>query len=448
MRAWDEFLVQQEVELGTDTVNKWLKPLKVIKFDACNLYLEAKDSFQLMWFEEHLRSKVSAKLVNNNKKRIKVHLALINATAAPAKKKRVAQQAVPQPPKFLLQFDDIDPLCTFDNVFCSESNRVAFQLLCKLALGELGVFNPIFLHGSAGVGKTHLLMATVHALRQKGFNVLYSRAETFTDHVVSAIRAGEMSVFRQAYRNSDVLCIDDVHVFARKAATQEELFHTFNTLHLAGKQIILSANCSPAELQLIEPRLISRFEWGIAMALEAPNQEELRQILQKKAEALHFPLNHKIVEFLIETFTSGTKSLVRALEALILRTHLQESSLGHSATTLTLPTVKYHLSDLILEEQQAAVTPEKVIKTVAEYFGLRPEDIIGKAQSREYVLPRQIAMHICRHQLKLPFMKIGDVFSKDHSTVMSSVKVIQKGLEKDDPDIQSNLKAIVKKIKN
>ncbi|MCB1111479.1 MAG: chromosomal replication initiator protein DnaA [Chlamydiales bacterium] len=447
MKAWDNFITLQEIELGKETVDKWLRTLKVIRFDACNLYLEAKDSFQALWFEEHVRQKVTTRLFNNNNKKIKVHLAVANAAPLPKKSKKTSEKEQPQ--AFSLSFDDVDPHCSFKTLHVDENNLLAYKLLtaiCAIAddnapAAELGTFNPIYIHGTPGTGKTHLLMATTQALRANGYKVLFARAETFTEHVVGAIRAGEMSKFREAYRNIDVLILDDVHIFSRKGATQEELFHTFNTLHLSGRQIILSANCSPAELQHVEPRLVSRFEWGITLELKTPTKIELRSILNAKASALKYKLQPRIATFLEETFTSSPKALIRSLEALILRTHLSGSATTH------VTQAHQQLEDLIREEESLAITPEKIIQTVANNFGIKPEDILGKAQSRDCVLPRQIAMYLIREKLKLPYMKIGDLFSRDHSTVMSSVRLINKGIEEKSNEISSGVETIRKKLR-
>jgi chromosomal replication initiator protein len=257
-----------------------------------------------------------------------------------------------------------------------------------------------------------------------------------------------MSTFRQAYRNSDVLILDGVHIFSRKNATQEELFHTFNTLHVGGKQIILSANCAPAELQMIEPRLVSRFEWGIVLPLEPLPKEDVLRVLENKIGAFNFPLHSKVREYLLETFPSSIKSLTRALQALILRSHLNENGSRNTSTQLTIPQVKHMLGDLIKEESQSALSAEKIIQTTAEYFCIKAEDILGKGQTRECVLPRQLSMYLCRHLLKLPFLKIGEIFSKDHSTVMSSVKVIQKALDEDNRLISAPYSMLLKKIRS
>lgn len=459
MQAWENFLNLLESELGAATVRKWLKPLKVLRFDACNIYLQANDSFQIIWFEEHIRKRAQTGLLNNNSRRIRVHIALENELPVGKRSKKKETEPTLVIPKFAISFDELDPLLSFEHFIVSPAHTLPFTLLCQttgynpetqsLIPGKaaLAVFNPLYLYGPSGTGKTHLLTATALALKEQGLSVVYVRAETFTEHVVTAIRAGEMGLFRQSYRNTDVLIIDDVQLFSKKWATQEELFHTFNTLHIAGKQIILSANCPPSELQFIEPRLVSRFEWGISLPLELPQKEEVRKILQKKAASLNYVINPKISEFLIETFTSGTKGVSIALKALMLRTHLNTNGPHLTPTQLTIPFVQHQLSDLIMKEQETALYPEKIIEKVAEYFGIRPEDILGKAQSRDCVLPRQIAMHLCRIKLKTSYTKIGDLFNKDHSTVMSSVKVIQKGLDANDQEVVGPFQAILKKMK-
>lgn len=440
MKAWEDFLKRQEQELGSETVRKWLRTLKIIRFDACNLFLEAKDTFQALWFEEHIRSKIIASFFNNNNKRIKVHLKIrsnsdLKQTDRTTKPKVIAKQ------EFSLSFDDPDPLVSFDNFFISDKNLLTYKLLTESPTA----YNPTYIYGGSGSGKTHLMMSLCSALKKSGLKITYVRAETFTEHVVMAIRAGAMGKFRQAYRNLDVLIIEDVHILAKKNATQEELFHTFNTLHIVGKQIFLTANCAPAELQFIEPRLVSRFEWGIVLALESAKGDELLTILKKKAEALHYPLHPKVAEFLIETFKSSPKATIRGLEALILRSHInEEKNLAYKP--MTVPLAKHYLSDLLLAEQQTQLTPEKIIKLCAEHYGIRTEDILSKTQKKECTQPRQVAMYLCRNQLKIPFTRIGDLFERDHSTVMTSVKLIQSQMDARDTNLTSAIAAITKKL--
>lgn len=453
MRAWEQFLKKQDKELGEETVDKWLRSLNIHHYDACNLYLEAADTFQAVWFEEHVRVKTNDELVNNNGKKIKVHLSVANTAPAvnikgKSKKKNIASDS----PSFTFSFDALNPLNTFDQFVLTEENLLTYKLLREMVSPQfkdhatstqIGTLNPIYLYGSHGSGKTHLLMSMANLFEAQGLKTVYTRAEAFTDHVVSAIRAGEMSRFRQAYRNIDVLLVDDVHVFSRKGATQEEFFHTFNTLHLEGKQIILSADCAPQELHLIEPRLVSRFEWGIVLQLKPLKAEEMQQLLKSKAKAMDFPLSSSMLEFLLESFKSNPKALIRALEALILRLHLGSEE---SSVKLNITTAKTLLADLLLEEEKSAITAEKIVHATAEHYGILTDDILGKSQKRECAMPRKLAMHLCRDVLKLPYMKIGDLFGRDHSTVMSSIKHIQEGLENNDANITGSLYSINKKL--
>lgn len=439
MQAWEDFLKKQEIELGVDTVQKWLRSLIIQRYDACNLYLEAKDSFQALWFEEHMRAK-ALRLVNGNNKQIKIHLSVSNS---PPAAKKIKSKNSNTDPGFQLVFDELDPNFLLSNFIQSEENQISYKLIEEIIRSDSIQFNPFYLYGSGGSGKTHLLMGIAHALRKRNVNAIYVRAETFTDHVVAAIRAGEMIHFRNIYRKTSVLIIDDVHIFSRKIATQEELFHTFNTLHLAGKQIILSANCAPQELQFIEPRLISRFEWGIVLPLKILDQSQMHKMLELKAKTLNFPLPKTTQDFLVETFTSNPKALTKALEALVLRLHLDDS---FSINKLSIKTVQTLLSDLLIEEQQSILTPTRIIQAVAEHYGIRLEDVIGKSQTRECVLPRQIAMLLCREKLKMPFVKIGELFSRDHSTVISGVRQIQKILDQDDREMTNAWHSIQKRI--
>ncbi|MCH9611065.1 MAG: Chromosomal replication initiator protein DnaA [Chlamydiales bacterium] len=438
MRAWEDFLKQLEQDLGSEIVKKWVRPLRVVRFDALNLYLEAKDSFKSIWFEEHLRPRIESSFVNNNNKKIKVHIQV--ASEEPKQKKRKkGEQALPA---FDLTFDELDPNATFEQTVTCPSNMLAFKLLLEVCEGGEIAFNPIYLFGRAGTGKTHFMMAAANMMRESGKRVLYVRSDTFTEHVVKAIRTGEMQVFRKAYRNVDALLIDDLEVFSRKGATQEEFFHTFNTLHTEGKQLILSSNCAPSELKHVEPRLVSRFEWGITVPLQPLPKDEMFELLQQKSAKLNFALQPDVRDFLVDTFGSNAKTLLKAFDALILRTHLNKG-LGRAAPS-SLEAVKKALTDLIQQEEKAVITPGKIIRTVADYYGIKMDDILSKSQSRECVLPRQIAMHLCRNELNLPFMKIGDIFSRDHSTVMTSVKQIQKGIDGKTTEIAHSVKGIQK----
>lgn len=452
MQAWEQFLQQQERDLGADTVRRWLRTLTVKSFDARNIYLEARDSFQIMWFEEHIRSKLGKALVNNNRCPIRVHLSLSSEILLPkTKRRRRSTAALAEGESFELSFEELDPACTFARLVVSEQNLLAHKIFSEIVEGAdtSNVFNPILVYGPSGTGKSHFLMAAAHALREQGVDVGYVRAQTFTDHVVQAIRAGEMSAFRRCYRRRDVLIIDDIDVFSGKASTQEELFHTFNTLHLAGKQIILAGRCEPGELKDIEPRLVSRFEWGIVLPLETFTRDGLLKVLRAKAETLRFPLTQRLEEFLCKTFTRGPRSMCVALEALVLRTHMHQNKVSGGAlqgSHISVAMASQLLADFIAEEQRSEVRPGHVVQAVADTYGITVEDICGKGQSRELSVPRQIAMYLCRQLLKMPYTQIGKHFGRDHSTVMASVRQVTGKIKEPGSDFASGIQALTKKL--
>ncbi|MGE0831955.1 MAG: chromosomal replication initiator protein DnaA [Simkaniaceae bacterium] len=433
MKAWTQFLQLLDQEIGKSAVDQWLRTLKVVKFDAGNLYLDAADSFQMNWFQEYVASFLPKFFLTGSGKPIKIHFTILGE---PLIKKKMA----PQEETAIFAPDPLEPHATFDDFLLGEEENLSHKILLELldSTLELGAYNPIYLYGPKGSGKSHLLMATANALQQQGKKCFYVRTETFTEHVIRAFRSSELQEFRRAYRDIEVLLLDDVHLLSRKTATQEELFHTFNRLHTSGQQIILSAHESPRALEEIEERLISRFEWGITLPVIPPTLKIKTRVLEKRCVALSLPLDPLLRQFLLSHF-KNLHSLIRALEALALHC-------PPNARTMDLEIAKFHLKDLLDQESDQMLTPEKVLKLVANAFGIKTEDILGKAQNKECALPRQIAMYLFRSHLRLSFLKIGRFFSRDHSTVISSVNRIQKGLEQKEEAIQLPLSEIQRKL--
>lgn len=437
MQAWDDFLSAQEKRLGKATIDKWLRPLKTVHFDSGNLYLEAEGAFQLHWFEEHIRPRLAMQLVNNNHRPIKVHISLKEAQAGTKKGK-----GEPRKEPLVFFSDTLDKAATFESFIPPQDSLVSYRLLSELATSPSPEApNPLFLWGETGTGKTHLLMALTQAFQKRGLKARYCRTETFTQHVVAAIRNSEMAQLRSTYRAADVLLIDDVHQLARKDATQEEFFHTFNTLHTTRRQLILTSALPPALLTDIEPRLISRFEWGITLHIGKLDSEELATLLDNRCRALEFSLPPEVCAFLVETFPHCTR-LKCALEALILRSHLQPCpSLGIQETQALL-------CDLIAKEREIKLTPEKIINAAATHFGIRADLLASKTQTQECVWPRQLAMYLCRKELKLSYNALGRLFTRDHSTVMASVKQVEQKISDHDGETLTALFTIQKRLQS
>ena len=442
MQAWEEFIQRLEEDIGAKTVSKWLRTLKVVDFDACNLYLEAPDALHILWFEEHIRKRALATLRNKNHRPIKVHLTSASGDSL-QKRKRKTTPSPPHepPPRFTLSSDPIDPQATFETFITTKENEYPLKFLEKIAQREqLGAFNPLYLSGEKSSGKSHLLNALCHTLRNAGLNVHFASAQSFTEHLITAIRQSKMENFRTSYREVDILILDDVHVLARRIATQEELFHTFNALHSTGKQIILSSHLSPSQLEEIEPRLISRFEWGLILEIKPLNQENREELINQRAQRAKFQITDDVSPFFVATFPT-TRALLIAFDALLLRA---EDKMIH---TVDLNQTRILIADLIASSKKKETTPDHIIASVASYYDVEKSDILGKGQTKEYSLPRQVSMYFCRNELKMPFKQIGRIFSRDHSTVMSSIRQIQKRIETQEKEICTSVIEVHKKIK-
>jgi chromosomal replication initiator protein len=452
---WISFLVEIEAEYGKETIDRWARSLKV-QASHNTLSLAAKDSFQALWIEEHMLSQLKSYLAARDPK-IKVALNLDGEKKSASPRKSSFKKAS----SFQLYFPELDPTATYEQFIkygdneiplrfieeiCSKLLQRKLKTLSTIHAGEIKddslIPNPIYLYGPTGCGKTHLLQAIAHKLKRAGIHALYARSDIFTEHVVKAIRAGEMAYFRHLWRNADVLLIDDVHLLAKKSATQEEFFHTFNTLHVANKPIFLASSCMTQQLQFIEPRLVSRFDWGIGLPLVCLPKKMYKVFMEQKAAALHFPLPPKITETLVSLFPSNPKMCAQALEATILRTTLPAHYTKKSIDTLTGAQLRTLLKDLIEEEEQAVVTFEKIISATSQVYGVLEADLLGKSQSRECVLPRQVAMYLLRKHFKMPYMKIGDRFFRDHSTVMSGIRQVEKGIKEASSNIGSAISSI------
>ncbi len=394
MREWEAFLNEMAPELGDESIERWLKPLKVLRFDAQNLHLEAPTPLHQSWFEEQVRPFLS-RFTNGSGRPIRVHFF---KPSQPRGISHASGGSLGEP---------LDPQQTFDTFLPHPGVALAHTLL-QQPLQD----NPIVLFGPKHAGKTHLLMALAAALQSQGKKALYVRAERFTEHVVHAIHTHNMADFRNLYRDVDALLVDNLEILARKTATQEEFFHTFNTLHINKRPLILSCNVPPSRLTDIEPRLISRFEWGLTLPLTPPTPPQIAQILLKKAAALSYPLTPAQATELATRFPHNP---YQALTTLILR--------APKGPPTPLDPI---LRDLLLREEEAAITPTRLIDATARHFGLKPEDLLGKSQTRECTYPRQIAMYLLRTQLSLPLQAIGRLFSRDHSTVLTSVRAIEK----------------------
>ncbi|MDE3055706.1 MAG: ATP-binding protein [Verrucomicrobiota bacterium] len=402
MEIWDSLLSQLSQEWGQNTVKRWLAPLKLLRFDAANIYLEAEDAFQMHWIKEHLQKRLrETPLRNANGRKMELHFSLPTPAKSPEESALLSKQS---------EHQSIHQESTFAHFLPSSANAHLLDLLQNI---ETASFNPIYLYGPASSGKTHLLEATAALLRSKGKRVYYQRTEEFTERVIQAMRTGQMRALRTTLRSCDALILDDIDALARKFATQEEFFHTFNTLHMHRHPLLFASRLSPSKLEEVEARLISRFEWGITLEVHPVAPAAL---LEQKARLWNLSLHSDLIPWLIQTFPTSS---VVALTALALR---------GKGTSLDPSSAASLVQDLIEKEQGNAWNEEKIMRAVAERFGIPLKDLLHKSKAREIVLPRQVAIYLFREKLKQPLQQIGRYFGKDHSTVLSSIAKVKEQL--------------------
>lgn len=411
MKEWEKFLQKQENTFGKSTIDQWLRTLTIQKFDACNLYLQAKDFFQINWFEEHIRSVATNEFFNANGRLIKIHLQTSLDRADSNEKEE---------PFF--SFDKLDTSSSLDNFISSKDNEPTLGILKKILLNlatHASVITPIYLYGPSGSGKTHLLMGFAKLCQSYNYRVYYVKAETFSAHVVSAIRLGKMKEFRTLYRLVDILLIDNIHYISGKISTEEELFHTFNELHNRQKLIIFSSHMPPYLLQNMEDRLISRLEWGLLLHINPLFGEDLHALAKQTCKNLFLNIDDPGIHFLCEQFPNPY-FLTLACNAVAIRL---SNTIG---SPILLDTIRRITKDLIHKQKICSLDYEKIISEVSRFYEIPKKCIIGKSQEKEYLIPRQIAMYLCRDILELTYVQIGRIFTRDHTTVMASIKRIQQ----------------------
>jgi chromosomal replication initiator protein len=318
----------------------------------------------------------------------------------------------------------INPRYTFENFVVGASNRLAHAACMAVAENPARAYNPLFLYGGVGLGKTHLLHAIGNTAIQRNLQVLYVSSEEFTNDLINAIRTHNTPAFRERYRRIDVLLIDDIQFIAGKESTQEEFFHTFNTLHGQDKQIVMSSDRPPKAMVTLEERLRSRFEWGLTADIQPPDLETRIAILRSKADRA----GRQVPVEILETVARLVQSNIRELEGALTRVLAFADLSGQPLSTGLVQTA---LADLL--PQRGSLEPRQVLQAVAEVFGLHPDELLGRSRSRDVALPRQVAMYLMREEVNASLPQIGEVLGgRDHTTVMYACEKVGDLIERDD----------------
>ncbi len=332
----------------------------------------------------------------------------------------------------------------FDTFVVGGNNKFAHSASLAVAESPGEAYNPLYLYGGAGLGKTHLMHSIGHFILNQNpdTKVLYVTSEQFTNEVIESIRSGnaaKMNKLREKYRTVDVLLIDDVQFIIGKESTQEEFFHTFNVLHSAGKQIILSSDKPPKEMETLEERFRSRFEWGLIADIQPPDYETRYAILKKNAENCSKEIKEDVFEYIATNIKSNIRELEGAYNKVIAFAKLNKLE-------ITLENVEEALKDIISPNATRQITPQLIIDVVAEQFGISPEDIVSKKRNSEFVQPRQICMYLCRHLTEESLQNIGKALGKkDHTTVIHGIDKITADIETN-PEVKNRVEVIRKKI--
>ena len=332
----------------------------------------------------------------------------------------------------------LNPKYTFDTFVVGNSNRFAHAAALAVAEAPATAYNPLFIYGGVGLGKTHLMQAIANEilLNNRNANILYVTSEKFTNQLINAIKDNKNEMFRNKYRNIDVLLIDDIQFIAGKERIQEEFFHTFNTLHENGKQIIISSDRPPKDIKLLEDRLKSRFEWGLIADISNPDYETRLAILRKKAQLDNIIIDDEILSDIATKIDSNIRELEGILNKLIANASLTNCP-------ITIEMAEKAINDVVTKKDKV-LSLELIQETIAKYFNVTVEELKGVKRSNDVTFPRQIAMYLCRNVAQLPLTKIGDGFGKrDHTTVIHACNKIEK-------EIQNNVstKRIVESVKN
>ena len=433
---WEEIIQKLKVEyfLSNISFETWIRPLEVYEIRGNTLYLTVNFKASI----EHIQNKYLLPL--------KVCIAEVTGTEYQIKfiprdlpreqQRRYLEKTAPVKEKThkhkevspIAEKANLNPKYTFDTFVVGGNNNFAHAASLAVAESPGEVYNPLFLYGGVGLGKTHLMHSIAHYIldREPSKKVLYVTSETFTNDLITAIRNGKtgndlaMNAFRDKYRNNDVLLIDDVQFIIGKESTQEEFFHTFNHLHNAGKQIVISSDKPPKDMTTLEARLRTRFEWGLIADISVPDYETRMAILRKKEDMEGYNIDDAVIRYIATNIKSNIRELEGALTKLS-----AFATLSHSPITVEF--AEETLKDLISPDAKKEVTPELIIQIVADHFGISPADILSSKRSADIVYPRQITMYLCRQMTNVALQGIGKALgNRDHTTIIHGADKIAK----------------------
>jgi chromosomal replication initiator protein len=420
--TWQAALGQLQMEMPRATFDTWVRDAELLAYEDGAFVIGVQNAYARDWLQDRLLSTVKRVLTGVVGRTVEVRFVVWQADPG----EEEAASLLPAAPSTngAKQPNCLNPRYAFETFVVGPSNRLAHAAAQAVAENPARAYNPLFLYGGVGLGKTHLLHAVGNAAAASGVNVLYVTSEEFTNDLINAIRNHTTDAFRERYRRIDVLLIDDIQFIAGKESTQEEFFHTFNALHGQDKQLVISSDRSPKALVTLEERLRSRFEWGLSADIQAPDFETRVAILRSKAERAGRHVEAEYLEMIARRVQSNIRELEGALTRVLAFCEL-------SGLALSPELVERTLADLT--PRSSPLTPDRIIAAVAEHFGLDEDRLLSRDRSREVALPRQVAMYLIREETSASLPQIGDFLGgRDHTTVMYGCGKIATRLETDE----------------
>ncbi len=444
---WDEIRqnLQQEFAISGISYRTWIEPLTVysVKDQIVTIQIHSDQSQMLRYISERY-TKFFEVIISETMGQDYAVTFILEKEEKHDKPEDADGEVAAQETRSAAEASNLNPRYTFDTFVVGKTNQFAHSACVAVAESPGEAYNPLFIYGGAGLGKTHLMHSIGHYVlaHDPGKKVLYVTSEQFTNEVIECIRsktASSMSRLRDKYRKVDVLLIDDIQFIIGKDATQEEFFHTFNELHSAGKQIVLSSDRPPREMETLDERFRSRFEWGLIADIQPPDYETRMAILRSYAENSMRKVDGSILEYIAANIKSNIRELEGAYNKIIAYSRLNN-------VDINLENAREALKDIIYPDTNATATPEMILGTVCDHFGVRPGDITGRKRSSEFVVPRQVCMYILREYTGLTLDRIGkELGGKDHTTVMHGADKIKEDLRTND-ELKSNVDSILKKL--
>ena len=442
--TWEKALMFIESSIGSENVETWFQPVRLEEMNGSKATIIVPNRFFGDWLETKYRQVIVEALQSvQSVGEGEIDVEFVVSEHASSRSASVSEKEpspLPSSPNRIRR-PAPNPKYTFENFVVGASNQFAHAASLAVAEAPADRYNPLFICGGVGLGKTHLLHSIGNLVMRKGdLRIAYVTTEQFTNEVINSIRHGRMEEFRRRYRNTDMLLIDDIQFLARKEQTQEEFFHTFNTLYEAQKQIVLSSDRFPKEMPSMEERLRSRFEWGLTADLQQPDVETRMAILRKKSEEEGIAIGDEIVQLLAESL----KNNIRELEGALIRLGAYSTLTGR---TISIEMAKNILPDL-LGRKRKIITMEDVQEVVARRFQMKVSELKSKRRTKTLVYPRQIAMFLSRELTDASFPEIGREFGgKDHTTIIHACRQIEKAVDKDHA-IQTTINSLRDEIGN